>query len=105
MPGVGTLPPAQWSDGFGDFWLRSIRLEYAYDVGIFSFPNELAANNAPLSSRQVESQGADFLAALYGLTQTPEVRINLQILAIDQLLTDNSFANVQSFFARTVWGA
>lgn len=83
VPGVGTLAPAQWNDGFGDFWLRSIRLEYAYDVGIFFFPNELAANNTPFSCRQVESQGADFLAALYGLTQTPEVWISLQILVTD----------------------
>jgi hypothetical protein len=75
VPGVGTLPPDQWSDGSGDFWLRSIRLEYAYDVGIFSFPNELAANSTPFSCQQVESQGADFLAALYGLTQTPEVEL------------------------------
>lgn len=86
VPGVGTLPPAQWSDGSGDFWLRSIRPEYAYDVGIFSFPNELAANNAPFSYQQVESQGADFLAALYGLTQTSEVEPNLQILVTLKLI-------------------
>lgn len=73
IPGVGTLRPELWSDGFGDFWPRSIRPSHAQDAGIFSFENQVTADNTLFSSRQVESEGAELLSAIYGLIEDAKV--------------------------------
>ncbi|KAH8821382.1 NB-ARC and TPR domain protein [Xylogone sp. PMI_703] len=64
IPGVGTSPIDKWSDGNEGIWPTSIEAESAPDIGLFSFPNELATEDQAFSWERVETAGADFLAAL-----------------------------------------
>ena len=84
---MGTIAPENWITQDGEFWLNSIDVASAPDVGILSFPNRLGTEGV-LSWRDVEEQGAAFLFELQRLADDNTVCSQTGLLFVP--LTDEA---------------
>ena len=75
--GVGTTPPEHWTNSKGDLWLGTLDLP---DIGLLLFSNRLAPNGV-LSGKDVEEEGASFLAGLQRLAEDETIGLDSRILS------------------------
>jgi len=76
VAGVGTLTVENWKNKLETLWLTEIKQPSTDDIGIFSFPNQLASSGT-LLSRGIENEGAAFLDDLQRLADDQTARRNL----------------------------